>query len=92
MLLDHQLTTLGNLVENDHGSVPLAINSSVDKGRTDSKELITVPEMDKEELASATVLQKSIRAENVQRRIRRPFSVGEVEALVQAVEELGIGR
>ncbi|XP_057449183.1 telomere-binding protein 1-like isoform X2 [Lotus japonicus] len=92
LLLDHQLTTLGNLVENDHGSVPLAINSSVDKGRTDSKELITVPEMDKEELASATVLQKSIRAENVQRRIRRPFSVGEVEALVQAVEELGIGR
>jgi hypothetical protein len=27
-----------------------------------------------------------------QRRIRRPFTVSEVEALVQAVERLGTGR
>lgn len=30
--------------------------------------------------------------EMVQRRIRRPFTVSEVEALVQAVEKLGTGR
>nr|2AJE_A Chain A, telomere repeat-binding protein [Arabidopsis thaliana] len=30
--------------------------------------------------------------EDPQRRIRRPFSVAEVEALVQAVEKLGTGR
>lgn len=36
--------------------------------------------------------QKSRRPEFVQRRIRRPFSVSEVEALVQAVENLGTGR
>ncbi|KAJ1271511.1 hypothetical protein BS78_06G133000 [Paspalum vaginatum] len=37
-------------------------------------------------------LCKSKRSEIVQRRIRRPFSVGEVEALVEAVEQLGTGR
>ncbi|KAL1195868.1 Telomere repeat-binding protein 6 [Cardamine amara subsp. amara] len=30
--------------------------------------------------------------EMVQRRIRRPFTVSEVEALVEAVERLGTGR
>lgn len=36
--------------------------------------------------------RKSKRSEVAQRRIRRPFSVAEVEALVQAVEKLGTGR
>jgi hypothetical protein len=35
---------------------------------------------------------KSRRPETGQRRMRRPFSVGEVETLVQAVELLGTGR
>ncbi|KAL5127540.1 Telomere repeat-binding protein 3 [Glycine soja] len=38
------------------------------------------------------VHQKAKRTEIAQRRIRRPFSVTEVEALVQAVEKLGTGR
>ncbi|XP_051134319.1 telomere repeat-binding protein 5 [Andrographis paniculata] len=37
-------------------------------------------------------LRKSKRSESAQRRIRRPFTVAEVEALVQAVEKLGTGR
>lgn len=37
-------------------------------------------------------LCKSKRSEIGQRRTRRPFSVGEVEALVEAVEQLGTGR
>ena len=45
-----------------------------------------------EELAMVPVHQKPKRSEIVQRRIRRPFSVDEVEALVQAVEKLGTGR
>ena len=36
--------------------------------------------------------QKSRHPEFVKRRIRTPFSVSEVEALVQAVENLGTGR
>ncbi|CAN8305974.1 unnamed protein product [Cochlearia groenlandica] len=36
--------------------------------------------------------RKPKRSEVAQRRIRRPFSVSEVEALVQAVERLGTGR
>ncbi|XP_027347171.1 telomere repeat-binding protein 5-like isoform X2 [Abrus precatorius] len=61
-------------------------------GTTDIKELVTVPEIDKEELAMVPVLQKPKRSEVIQRRIRRPFSVEEVEALVQAVEKMGTGR
>ncbi|KAL4571071.1 hypothetical protein LXL04_017821 [Taraxacum kok-saghyz] len=37
-------------------------------------------------------VRKSKRADVAQRRIRRPFSVSEVEALVEAVEKLGTGR
>ena len=37
-------------------------------------------------------LCKSKRSEIGQRRIRRPFTVGEVETLVGAVEQLGTGR
>ncbi|XP_061354183.1 telomere repeat-binding protein 1-like isoform X2 [Gastrolobium bilobum] len=92
MLPEHQLTSLGNIVESDHDSVPSPIKASVDKGMTDSKELVTVLEMGKEKLPVVPVLQKSKQSEIVQRRIRRPFSVDEVEALVQAVEKLGTGR
>lgn len=43
-------------------------------------------------LAIIPVTQKKNRLELSQRRIRRPFSVPEVEALVEAVEQLGTGR
>ncbi|XP_027342541.1 telomere repeat-binding protein 2-like [Abrus precatorius] len=89
---EHQVTSLGNLVESDHDSAPSPINNLVEKKVTDSKELITIPEMRVEALAVLPVHQKSKRNEIAQRRIRRPFSVAEVEALVQAVEKLGTGR
>lgn len=92
MLPEHQVASLGNFVESDHDSAPSPINTSVEKNLKDSKELVTVPEMSKDALAVLPVHQKSKRTENVQRRIRRPFSVAEVEALVQAVEKLGTGR
>lgn len=65
---------------------------SIEKGTTDSKALVPVPEMNIEALAVVPADLKSKRSEIVQRRIRRPFSVAEVEALVQAVEKLGTGR
>ncbi|KAK7335779.1 hypothetical protein VNO80_27817 [Phaseolus coccineus] len=91
-LAEHQATGLGNLVESDHDSAPSPINTLGEKILSDSKELITVPEMGMEALAVLPGHQKSKRTEIAQRRIRRPFSVAEVEALVQAVEKLGTGR
>ncbi|CAI0411281.1 unnamed protein product [Linum tenue] len=57
-----------------------------------SRALVAVEPASAEALAVVPLNQKSRRSENVQRRTRRPFSVSEVEALVQAVEELGTGR
>lgn len=45
-----------------------------------------------EALSAVPVHNNPRRPELVQRRIRRPFTVSEVEALVQAVEKLGTGR
>ncbi|KAK7312466.1 hypothetical protein VNO77_36347 [Canavalia gladiata] len=92
LLPEHQVTSLGSVVESDHDSAPSPVNTSADEGMADCKELVTIPEMDKEELPMVPVPQKPKRSEVMQRRIRRPFSVDEVEALVQAVEKLGTGR
>ncbi|XP_024028075.1 telomere repeat-binding protein 5 isoform X1 [Morus notabilis] len=83
---------LGNLVESDHDSAPSPTDMSVDKSTADLKALVHVPEMSVDALAVVPPPRKSKRAEIAQRRIRRPFSVNEVEALVQAVEKLGTGR
>ncbi|KAI5413448.1 telomere repeat-binding protein 2 isoform X1 [Lathyrus oleraceus] len=93
---DHQVTTLGNIVESDNDSAPSPINTLGGKKLSDSKELVTIPEMGSEGLDILPVNQshqKPKRTEISQRRrIRRPFSVAEVEALVEAVERLGTGR
>ncbi|KAK7341681.1 hypothetical protein VNO80_24618 [Phaseolus coccineus] len=92
MLPEHQVTSFGSQFESDNDSAPSPANIYVDKGMEDSKELVTVLEKGNEELAMVSVPQKPRRSEVVQRRLRRPFSVDEVEALVQAVEKLGTGR
>lgn len=93
---DHQVTTLANIVESDNDSAPSPINTLGGKKLSDSKELVTIPEMGSEGLDILPVNQshqKPKRTEISQRRrIRRPFSVAEVEALVEAVERLGTGR
>ena len=86
------MANLGNLVESDHDSAPSPTQTSVDKSTTDSKALVPVPAMSVEALSVVPAVRKSKRSEIAQRRIRRPFSVAEVEALVQAVEKLGTGR
>ncbi|KAI3517370.1 hypothetical protein L1887_16584 [Cichorium endivia] len=65
-----------------------------DEQVTDSKALMIVPEaLDPEILAVVPLNEKTNkRFELSQRRTRRPFSVSEVEALVEAVETLGAGR
>uniref|UniRef100_A0A1D1ZJ31 Telomere repeat-binding protein 5 n=1 Tax=Anthurium amnicola TaxID=1678845 RepID=A0A1D1ZJ31_9ARAE len=84
-------STSGNCVESDHDSDPSSPNAtaSVEDDSPNSKALVAVHAMNVEALAA---VPKSRRSDMGQRRIRRPFSVSEVEALVQAVEKLGTGR
>ncbi|XP_057978952.1 telomere repeat-binding protein 4-like [Malania oleifera] len=84
--------TLGNYVESNHDSLPSPSNLLTDKTMPDSRALVAVLPVNMDALAVAPLKQKTRRLELSQRRIRRPFSVPEVEALVQAVEELGTGR
>lgn len=86
------LGNIGNSIESDHDSAPSLTDMSLDKSTNDSKALVAVPAVSVGALAMVPVHRKSKRSEIVQRRIRRPFSVAEVEALVQAVEKLGTGR
>nr|GEV08123.1 telomere repeat-binding protein 5-like isoform X1 [Tanacetum cinerariifolium] len=76
---DSPVTNSREIMESDHGM------------SVDSRALVTVPSMNAGALALGPV-RKFKRAEVGQRRIRRPFSVSEVEALVEAVERLGTGR
>ncbi|KAL6195551.1 hypothetical protein ACLB2K_031170 [Fragaria x ananassa] len=86
--LEPHMAALGSFIESDHDSAP----SPTDTSTTDSKALVVVPGMSAEALAVVPGNRKSKRFDIGQRRIRRPFSVSEVEALVQAVEKLGTGR
>ncbi|KAG1371713.1 telomere repeat-binding protein 2 [Cocos nucifera] len=86
------LTFIANCPESDHDSVHSPADvSSLNKTTGNSRALVPVPPMNVEALA-VVPLRKSRHSEMVQRRIRRPFTVAEVEALVQAVEKLGTGR
>ncbi|KAL9305332.1 Telomere repeat-binding protein 5 [Arabidopsis thaliana] len=77
-----------NSVESDLDSKPSAPN----RGKTIySRALIPVSPLHAQAL-TVVPPRKTKRSEVAQRRIRRPFSVAEVEALVQAVERLGTGR
>lgn len=86
------LANSSNDVDTNPESISLHSDISSDKKMSDSRALVPVPAMPLEPLAVVPVSQKNKRSELSQRRIRRPFSVSEVEALVQAVEELGTGR
>lgn len=67
-------------------------NTLTDGSIPDSKALVPLDPMNVESLALVPVDPKLKRGEASQRRTRRPFSVSEVEALVEAVENLGTGR
>ncbi|KAF8395134.1 hypothetical protein HHK36_019075 [Tetracentron sinense] len=89
---DPPVTNLGNCVQGHHDSVFFPTDISTVNSTPDSRALVAIPAMSVEALAVVPLHRKSRRSELVQRRIRRPFSVSEVEALVQAVEKLGTGR
>ncbi|XP_008461682.2 telomere repeat-binding protein 4 isoform X1 [Cucumis melo] len=91
-LPNNSLTNSQNQDENKHELITTSIDKLPDNSLQDCKALVPVPEMTMEALAAVPLNPKSKRSEVIQRRTRRPFSVSEVEALVQAVEELGTGR
>lgn len=83
-----------NNVDNNSHELDVSLTPDVITGKplSESRELLPIPEASLEPLAIVPANQKSKHSEQSQRRTRRPFSVSEVEALVQAVEELGTGR
>lgn len=84
---------VSNFIESEHDSAPSPPDmSSIDKSGSDSKAIVVQPPISVEALSVLPAQMKPNKSEIAQRRIRRPFSVSEVEALVQAVEKLGTGR
>ncbi|KAK8919012.1 Telomere repeat-binding protein 3 [Platanthera zijinensis] len=83
-----------NCIEIDHENSAHSSIDPPDNLDSDSKMLVPWAAANSAGAALSLVpLGKSRRSEIAQqRRIRRPFSVSEVEALVQAVEKLGTGR
>ncbi|KAL2336607.1 hypothetical protein Fmac_011053 [Flemingia macrophylla] len=67
-------------------------NTSTNNNMSKCRTLVAVPTINMEALTMVPFRRKSRNPDFAQRRIRRPFSVLEVEALVQAVEKLGTGR
>lgn len=86
------VANVDNHVESKNELVPSPTDVVTDGTTPDSRALVPVPAMSVEALAVFPMNQKTRRSELVQRRTRRPFSVSEVEALVEAVEKLGTGR
>lgn len=90
--LNPPVINLGGCVEKAFNTVPSLASTSIDKTPTASQALVAVPPISAKALAVVPFHRKSGHPAYVQRRMRRPFSVSEVEALVQAVEKLGTGR
>ncbi|GFY83600.1 TRF-like 9 [Actinidia rufa] len=86
------VTNMNHDVERKHELVPSPTEVQTEGTSVDSRALVALPEVHVEALAVVPMNQKTKQPELVQRRTRRPFSVSEVEALVEAVEKLGAGR
>lgn len=79
-------------VDNNVNAICSPADISTKNTMPDSQALVAVPAVTMEALAMVPFHKKSRHSEFLQHRARKPFSVSEVEALVQAVEKLGTGR
>ncbi|GMI84878.1 TELOMERIC DNA-BINDING PROTEIN 2, TRF-like 9 [Hibiscus trionum] len=86
------LTNLAKAMDSNYKHTSSQTDMLTDQKLSESRALVPVPAMNVGVLAVVPANQKIRKSELAQRRTRRPFSVSEVEALVQAVEELGTGR
>lgn len=89
---ERSLIKIENCAEGDLNAVSSLGDTSANNNMSKCRALVTVPAINMEALAVVPYRRKSGNPDFSQRRIRRPFSVLEVEALVQAVEKLGTGR
>ncbi|KAL6616803.1 hypothetical protein ACP70R_039073 [Stipagrostis hirtigluma subsp. patula] len=90
---DHQqaMQAYPNCSHSDAGSVLCPVEMAFQDAPASSQAIIPVAPSGLGSLAIVP-LCKTRRSDTGQRRVRRPFSVPEVEALVEAVEYLGTGR
>ncbi|KAL8118898.1 hypothetical protein AgCh_016403 [Apium graveolens] len=84
------VANLESHVENNQEIVPYLTDVYTDVSVPKAR--VPMPPMNLKALAIVPLNQKAKRSDLSQRRTRRPFSVSEVEALVEAVEKLGTGR
>ncbi|GAB2288708.1 hypothetical protein Dimus_023023 [Dionaea muscipula] len=82
----------GSCADTSHDLAPSPTADMGNKTESYSKSPMPVLEATIEPLAMVPLNLRPKRSEIGQRRTRRPFSVSEVEALVEAVEKLGTGR
>ncbi|MED6110040.1 hypothetical protein PIB30_039211 [Stylosanthes scabra] len=89
---ERSLIKIESCAEGDINMVSSVPDTSANNNMSKCRALVAVPAINMEALAVVPLRRKSGNPDFGQRRIRRPFSVLEVEALVQAVEKLGTGR
>ncbi|XP_057436960.1 telomere repeat-binding protein 5-like isoform X2 [Lotus japonicus] len=89
---ERSLIKIENCAEGDLNMVSSLADTSANNNMSKCRALVAVPAINMNALAVVPFRRKSGNPDYAQRRIRRPFSVLEVEALVQAVEKLGTGR
>jgi len=89
---ERSMIKIESCVEGDLNVVSSPTDTYANNNMSKCRTLVAVPAINMEALAVVPFRRKSGNPDFAQRRIRRPFSVLEVEALVQAVEKLGTGR
>uniref|UniRef100_A0A0R0F1D9 HTH myb-type domain-containing protein n=1 Tax=Glycine max TaxID=3847 RepID=A0A0R0F1D9_SOYBN len=89
---ERSMIKIESYAEGDLNMVTSLADTSANNNMSKCRALVAVPAINMETLAVVPFRRKSENPDFAQRRIRRPFSVLEVEALVQAVEKLGTGR
>ncbi|EOA25313.1 hypothetical protein CARUB_v10018629mg [Capsella rubella] len=94
---DHNFSSLGFMLEPQNSETTTNTTLTTVSARTRLRQNRVIGSVDSNcSVAAKSVVPVRMKhaspPEMVQRRIRRPFTVSEVEALVQAVEKLGIGR
>ncbi|KAG5009809.1 Telomere repeat-binding protein 5 [Glycine max] len=89
---ERSMIKIESCAKGDLNMVSSLEDTSTNNNMSKCRALVAVPAINMEALAVVPFWRKSGNPDFAQRRIRRPFSVLEVEALVQAVEKLGTGR
>ncbi|CAA7046231.1 unnamed protein product [Microthlaspi erraticum] len=89
---NHNFSSLGFTLEPRESEITTTLNATCPKTRLRVPGFVESTKMVVAKSVVPVRMKPAAQPETVQRRIRRPFTVSEVEALVQAVESIGTGR